>query len=101
MQFDNFKKLGAAALLVAGVVSIASIGQSLNSQPQDTTSYLTKEGYSQVEVGDMYKCGKGATLNRNFKAKDPRGQLVEGHACGYFGLKFISATPVKTPGLKL
>lgn len=80
-NFSQFKNLGIAALLATGLVFAAG-HHYVQSQPESVTASLVEEGYSDIQVKDKYSgCLKGETGERNFEAKDPEGNLVEGHIC--------------------
>lgn len=80
-NFSQFKNLGIAALLATGLVFAAG-HHYVQSNPEKVTASLVEEGYSDIQVKDKYSgCFKGETGERNFEAKDPQGNLVEGHIC--------------------
>lgn len=85
----NLASYAGIAASFAVVAGAAIFGPSILAAPDDYVKHLTKEGYTQIQGGQINTraCGRhGGGFGREYSAQDKQGQSVKKTVClGAFG----------------
>lgn len=77
-------------LIIVLVLVVPSLGGC--SKPNETKTFLEKQGYTEIETGGYrwFSCGRDYQYRTEFKAKNTNGQIITGCVCeGIFAGKVI------------